>query len=217
MTPRPRSERGGLFGPSARESRRVGASCTKEGSYVSEELTLPGLIFLAEMTVVTFGTLRIIFVSRGMKYLAPCLGFFEIVIWLFAISQVMRHLHNGWCFLAFAGGFTVGNFLGILIEKKLAMGLSQVSVITPPGAEGLVGELRARNFGVTCLMGHGAQGPVQIVFTVVRRRQLAQVIELVEAAHPGAFYAVDEVTAVSEGIFPGAAQRAAGLSLPTML
>src|SRR3954454_363255 len=108
-----------------------------------DAVLLPGMIFLAEMTVVTCGTLRIIFVSRGQKYLAPCLGFFEIVIWLFAISQVMRHLGNGWCFLAFAGGFTVGNFLGILIEKKLAMGLSEVSVLVPPGAEGLVGELRA--------------------------------------------------------------------------
>src|SRR5215212_9519410 len=107
MTLPPRSGRG-----------RIGAA-PKEGTHVLQELSLPGLIFLAEMTVVTCGTLRIIFVSRGQKYLAPCLGFFEIVIWLFAISQVMKHLHNGWCFLAFAGGFTVGNFLGILIEKKL--------------------------------------------------------------------------------------------------
>lgn len=178
-----------------------------------QEIALPGMIFLAEMTVVTFGTLRIIFVSRGQKYLAPCLGFVEITIWLFAISQVMRHLGNGWCFFAFAAGFMVGNFLGILIEKKLAMGLAQVSVITPPGAEGLVGELRSRNFGVTCMTGHGAEGPVQIVFTVVRRRQLTEVLDLVETTQPGAFYAIDEVTAVSDGIFPNAAR----ISLPTML
>src|SRR5215210_91909 len=130
-----------------------------------ESMYLPALIFLAEMTVVTFGTLRIIFVSRGQKYLAPCLGFVEIVIWLFAISQVMKHLHNGWCFLAFAGGFMVGNFLGILIEKKLAMGLAQISVFTAPDSQSLVQALRSRNFGVTCMNGHGAQGPVQIVFT----------------------------------------------------
>src|SRR4051794_39901205 len=98
--------------------------CTQGGGYVLEELLLSGMIYLAEMTVVTFGTLRIIFVSRGQKYLAPCLGFVEIVIWLFAISKVMQHIGNGWCFLAFASGFTTGNFLGILIEKKLAMGLA---------------------------------------------------------------------------------------------
>src|SRR5262245_34166372 len=167
------------------------------------------------MTVVTFGTLRIIAVSRGQKFVAPCLGFVEIVIWLFAISQVMQHLNNGWCFIAFAFGFMVGNFLGILIEKTLAMGLAQVSVITPPGAQELVQALRADDFGVTCLTGHGAQGPVQIVFTVVRRRQLARVLDLIETMHPGAFYAVDQVTAVSEGIFPASAPGM--LSLPTML
>src|SRR5262245_61594352 len=91
-----------------------------------DALLLPGMIFLAEMCVVTLGTLRIIFVSRGQKFLAPCLGFFEIIIWLFAISQVMQHLQNVWCFLAFAAGFTIGNYFGILIEKALAMGLAQV-------------------------------------------------------------------------------------------
>jgi uncharacterized protein YebE (UPF0316 family) len=167
-----------------------------------EAVLLPGTIFLAEMCVVTLGTLRIIFVSRGQKFLAPCLGFFEIIIWLFAISQVMQHLQNVWCFLAFAAGFTIGNFLGILIEKALAMGLAQVSIVAPYGAEDLVAELRAHDFGVTSVAGSGAQGPVQIVFTVVRRRQLKQVLSLVEAKQPGAFYAVDEVTAVSDGIFP---------------
>jgi uncharacterized protein YebE (UPF0316 family) len=167
-----------------------------------DAVLLPGMIFFAEMCVVTLGTLRIIFVSRGQKFLAPCLGFFEIVIWLFAISQVMQHLQNVWCFLAFAAGFTIGNFFGILIEKALAMGLAQVSIVAPYGSEGLVAELRARDFGVTCVSGSGAQGPVQIVFTVVRRRQLKEVLSLVETTQPGAFYAVDEVTAVSDGIFP---------------
>jgi uncharacterized protein YebE (UPF0316 family) len=171
-----------------------------------DAVLLPGMIFVAEMCVVTLGTLRIIFVSRGQKFLAPCLGFFEVTIWLFAISQVMQRLDNVWCFLAFAGGFTVGNFFGILIEQTLAMGLAQVSIVAPHGSDDLVAELRSLNFGVTCVTGEGSKGPVQIVFTVVRRRQLKQVLTLVETTQPGAFYAVDDVTAVSEGIFPMASR-----------
>ena len=87
--------------------------------------------------------------------LAPCLGFFEIVIWLFAVTKVMQQLDNAWCFFAFAAGFTVGNLLGILIEKALAMGLAQVSIVATDGCEGLVAELRAGNFGVTCVDGNG--------------------------------------------------------------
>lgn len=163
---------------------------------------LPALIFFAEMCVVTISTIRTIFVARGYRYLAPLLGFCEITIWLFAISQVMQHLGNVWCFLAFATGFTTGNFLGILIEKKLAMGLAQVSIYLAEDSGNLVERLRADNFGVTCVTGTGAQGPVQIVLTVVKRRQLKQVLSLVERTRPGAFYAVDDVTSVSEGIFP---------------
>jgi uncharacterized protein YebE (UPF0316 family) len=163
---------------------------------------LPILIFVAELVVVTCGTLRIIFISRGDKILAPIIGFVEVVTWLFAISQVMKNVSDGCCFLAFAGGFTVGNFLGILIEKALAMGLAQVSIVIPADRRHLIDALRARDFGVTCVRGQGSQGAVDVVFTVVKRRQLPHVLHLVEAA--GAFYTVDEVTSVSHGIFPSA-------------
>ena len=76
-------------------------------------LFLPVVIFLAEMFVVTLGTLRIIFVARGCTLLAPLLGLFEILSWLFAISQVMQNLGSADCFIAFALGFTLGNFLGM--------------------------------------------------------------------------------------------------------
>jgi uncharacterized protein YebE (UPF0316 family) len=136
---------------------------------------LPVLVFVAEMLVVTFGTLRIIFVARGCKLLAPALGFFEVIIWLFAIGQVMTNLTNGWCFLAFAVGFTVGNYLGILIEKKLALGLVQVRIITPEPADDLLNALRDSQFGVTCLKGEGASGPVNVLVTVVRRKHRHEV------------------------------------------
>ena len=171
---------------------------------------LPLLIFAAELVVVTCGTLRIIFVSRGDKVLAPIIGFVEVTVWLFAISQVMKNVSDGCCFLAFAGGFTVGNFLGILIEKTLAMGLAQVSIVMPTDRRDLIDELRARDFGVTCVRGQGSQGPVDVVFTVVKRRQLPQVLSLVEAA--GAFYSVDEVTSVSHGIFPSAMRNTSSYS-----
>src|SRR5262245_27332524 len=112
---------------------------------------LVGFIFVAEMAVVTLSTLRVIFVARGVRRLAPVLGFFEVTTWLFAIGEVMKNLADFRCSLAFAGGFTAGNFLGILIEEKLALGSVVVRTITHKAAEGLVRSLRAANFGVTCL------------------------------------------------------------------
>jgi uncharacterized protein YebE (UPF0316 family) len=179
-------------------------------------LSLPLLIFCAEVCVVTVGTLRIIFVARGQKILAPTLGFFEVTTWLFAIGQVMRNLDNLGCALGFALGFALGNYLGILIEKKLALGTAMVRVITHRDPADLIDALRSASFGVTCMDGEGATGAVQIVMTVVKRKQLGAVVGLIEAHHPQAFYAVDEVQSAASGIFPTPRRRHVGV-LPTML
>jgi uncharacterized protein YebE (UPF0316 family) len=159
------------------------------------------------MCVVTLNTLRTIFVSRGNKVLAPILGFFEVLTWLFAITKVMQNLDKASCALAFACGFTLGNFLGLLIEKRLALGMAIVRIITNRPAQALIDYLRRAQFGVTSIEGRGATGPVQIVMTVVKRRQLEEVFDLIEAHHPGAFYAVDELQSATDGVFP---ERASG-------
>jgi uncharacterized protein YebE (UPF0316 family) len=160
------------------------------------------LIFLAEICVVTINTVRTIFVSRGMKTLAPILGFFEVTIWLFAITKVMQNLTDVTCFLAFAGGFSMGNYLGILIEEKLAMGTSLVRIITPKNPEELVRNLTLADFGVTCMEGQGATGPVQVVLTVVKRKEIERVTSLIKQFDPKVFYSIGEVQSVSEGVFP---------------
>jgi uncharacterized protein YebE (UPF0316 family) len=169
----------------------------------TSDYKLPLLIFLAEMCVVTLGTIRIIFIARGMKLLAPLLGFFEVMTWLFAISQIMQNLHNGACFLAFAGGFTAGNFVGIQIEKRLALGSSVVRVIIRREANDLIEGLRAADYGVTTLDAEGANGPVRMVYTIVKRKEVERVVSLIKLHEPTAVYAIDELQAVSGGIFPG--------------
>lgn len=175
---------------------------------------LPLFIFFAEVCVVTLGTLRIIFVARSQTILAPVLGFFEVFIWLLAISQIMQNLGDWTCFVAFALGFTLGNYFGIIIEKKVAMGTVIVRIITHRDAAGLIGQLRGASFGVTCVEGQGTTGKVQIVMTVVKRKQLPEVVALIETHHAGAFYAVDELQSACEGIFPAAKPRPGIVPLP---
>jgi len=168
----------------------------------SSDVLIPIGIFLAEMCVVTVSTLRIIFIARGYRSLAPILGFIEVIIWLFAIGQTMQNLSNVGCFLGFALGFTAGNYLGMSIERKLAMGKVIVRIFTHRDAGNLTKELRTASVGYTCVNGEGATGPVRIVMIVVQRRQLEDLIRLIEACQPKAFYAVDELQSVSAGIFP---------------
>lgn len=168
---------------------------------------LPLVVFLAELAVVTLGTLRIIFLARGMKVLAPVLAFFEIIIWLFAIGQIMHNLSHLGCYLGFAAGFTAGNYLGIFIENKLAIGTLLVRIITHRDAGELVGRLTGADYGVTSFGGQGATGPVTIVFTVIQRKDLAAVVAIIKGFDEKAFYSVDEIQSAAAGIFPASKGR----------
>ena len=176
---------------------------------------LPFLVFFAELCVVTLSTLRIIFIARGNRVLPPILGFFEISIWLFAIGKVMQNLSDSGCFLGFAGGFTLGNFLGVMIERWLALGNVVVRTITHRDATALIDSLKAAQFGVTSLDAEGGKEPVKMVFTVVRRKELETVLAIIRNFDPNAFYSVDEIQEAGSGIFPGS-RRVRG-AIPSIL
>ena len=101
-------------------------------------LILPLLIFLARVADVSIGTIRLIFISRGLKYLAPLVGFFEILIWLLAIGQIMKNLSNPACYIAYAGGFAMGNFVGMWTAERLSLGVVLIRVVTKKDATELV-------------------------------------------------------------------------------
>jgi len=165
-------------------------------------LVLPLLIFIARVADVSLGTIRVIFVSRGWKYLAPLVGFFEILIWLVAISHIMSNLSNPVCYIAYAGGFATGNYVGIRIAEKLSLGVVLVRLVTNRDTSPLVERIRAAGYGVTSLEGHGTSGQVKVVFTIVPRREMQSVVNLIKQFNPSAFYSIEEVGAVEKGIFP---------------
>lgn len=163
---------------------------------------LPVLIFLARICDVTLGTVRLIFVSRGFKYLAPVCGFFEVLIWILAIGQIMQNLSNWVCYLAYAGGFATGNYVGMLVAERLSLGIVLIRVITQKDAHPLLERLRKSDYGVTSVDGRGAAGPVQVLFTIVPRREVRAVVDQVKAFNPRAFYSIEEVGFVEKGVFP---------------
>lgn len=163
---------------------------------------LPILIFTARIVDVSIGTLRIIFLSRGLRYLAPVCGFFEVLVWLLAISQIMQHLGTWINYLSYAGGFAMGNYIGMAIEQKLAMGLIALRVISHKDPAELVTRLKGAHFGVTILEGCGVEGRVHLIFMVVKRKNLPYVARILKECMPNAFVTVDDVRSASGGVFP---------------
>lgn len=179
-------------------------------------LIIPVLIFLARIVDVSIGTVRILFISRGKKYLAPILGFCEVLIWLLAIGQIMRNLTNVLCYVAYAGGFATGTYVGLWIEEKLAVGLLMVRVVTHRDATPLIEHLRQESFGVTHVAARGLSGRVRIVFTIIRRSNLSKVIRIIRQFHPNAFYSTEDVRSVSKAVFPLAELQSQGSFLDSL-
>jgi uncharacterized protein YebE (UPF0316 family) len=165
-------------------------------------IVIPFLICLARIVDVSLGTLRIIFVSKGIKKIAPILGFFEILIWLVAIGQVMQNLTNIINYFAYAFGFAIGNYIGIILEQKLAMGTVVVQIITRRDASELINFLRLVDFVLTVIEANGGTGPVHIIFTVTKRSNLPYIIETINNFNPKAFYLVEDIRFVSDAILP---------------
>jgi uncharacterized protein YebE (UPF0316 family) len=165
-------------------------------------VVIPLLIILARIIDVTLDTMRIIYISRGMKYLAPLFGFFEILIWLLAISQIMRNLNNPVYYLAYAVGFATGNLVGIFVEERLAVGRVVLRIISQKDTTELVTHLRSRGYGVTTVDAEGSTGPVKLIFTVIDRNNIKSVVQSIQNYNPRAFYSIEDVRLVKEGTFP---------------
>jgi len=165
-------------------------------------VVLPLLIFLARILDVTLGTIRVIFIIRGMKYLAAVVGFVEILIWLLAIGQIFKNLNNIACYFAYAVGFASGSYLGISIAERLSIGKVIIRIITAKDPTGLIECLKTEHYGVTTLSAQGAEGAVTIILSIVNRDDLKQVVGIVKGFDQQAFYSIQDVRFANEGIFP---------------
>jgi uncharacterized protein YebE (UPF0316 family) len=176
-----------------------------ENTFLNSDLfsyvMLPLLIFLARICDVTIGTLRIIFVSKGVKKIAPILGFFEVLIWIIAISKIMQNLDNYINYIAYAAGFATGNYVGMLLEEKLAMGFQMIRVFTHEKGTELVHTLNRKGFGATSVEAHGAKEKVALVYTIVHRDEMMNVLDIINKNNPKSFFTIEDIKAVNEGIF----------------
>lgn len=164
-------------------------------------IILPVMIFFARIIDVSLGTVRIILVSKGYRLSAPLIGFLEVFIWITVISQLFSDAHHPIYYIAYAGGFAAGNYVGMFIADKMYLGDVMVRVITKIPATSLIECLRSLGYNITSIPAQGSTGEVHLIFTVIPRKQLKTILAKIKEYNPNAFYTVEEVRFVSEGEF----------------
>ncbi|MDA3942327.1 MAG: DUF2179 domain-containing protein [Bacteroidetes bacterium] len=164
-------------------------------------VVLPLIIAVARIMDVTVGTIRLIFVSRGYKYLAPSLGFIEVIIWLLAIGQIMQQLDNFMSYIGYGVGFAMGNYIGIILVEKMTIGTVVIRIIPKKDTSELVSHLREAGYGVTSVDATGKSGAVNMLFSIIKRKDLRDALRIINTHNPHAFYTIEEVQRVNEGYF----------------
>jgi uncharacterized protein YebE (UPF0316 family) len=158
---------------------------------------LAGFIFFLRICDVSIGTLRTISVVNGRLRLSVVLGFFEILLWVTAISQViLRVREHPALMLAYAGGFAVGNAMGITLERKLALGRSVIRVISERGDA--IADVLARFGHVLGVFESERSGiRTRLVFATLARRDLPRAVVEARTVDPGLFYVVERFSETS--------------------
>jgi uncharacterized protein YebE (UPF0316 family) len=147
-------------------------------------------------------TIRVIYISKGIKYLAPIIAFFEIVIWLLAMEVVMQDLANIANFLAFALGFAMGTYVGLVIEEKLSIGMVILRIVTTDESnEEIVSFMQSENYGITTLDATGSRGSVKMILSLVNRTDVPRITQHIQATNPHAFFSIEDVRYVNQGVF----------------
>lgn len=161
------------------------------------EIYIPAFIFFARILDVSLGTLRIMFVSKGLKGKATLLGFFEVLIWIIIVAQIFQNLTDWMNYVAFAGGFAAGTYIGMLIEEKMLLGVQIFRIIMNQDPSELIEKLRENGFRVTTVNAQGTSGAVRILFMVAKRKRWKDLTEIVTHYAPNSFYSVEDVKYVS--------------------
>ena len=181
---------------------------------VYQYIILPLIIFFARICDVSLGTMRIVFVSKGKKHLAPILGFFELLIWIVVIDEVFKSADGFICYIAYAGGYAAGNFIGLNIEERLALGSQLIKVFSSKDVAPLQKSLHDAGFGVTVVEGDGSTGKVKILYTVISRKTFDRVEKILKEFDPLVFYVIEDVRSVKSGIFPSIKYNIFGRNRP---
>jgi uncharacterized protein YebE (UPF0316 family) len=163
-------------------------------------IILPLLIFLSRIADQSIGSMRLIFLAKGFKFIAPMLGFFEVIIWLIAVSQIMKHLDNVLCYIAYGAGFAMGNYIGMTLEERISIGTVLVRIIPTLNTEELIYAMRTRNFGLTTIDANGSRGEVKIFISIISRKDLKEYISIINKINPNAFYTIEDVRTINQGI-----------------
>jgi uncharacterized protein YebE (UPF0316 family) len=154
--------------------------------------TIAALVLTLRIVDVSIGTIRTIMVVAGRVRLAVVLDFFELLIWAATVSHVVISVGERPILLVpYAAGFAVGNAVGILLERRLAIGSCVVRMLSDCRGTEIAHALGAIGHYVTSFLGEGPGGGRTLVYATCERSELQSLLDTARGVDPALSYAVE--------------------------
>lgn len=159
------------------------------------------VILLLKILEVSIGTTRIVLITRGERVLGALLGFVEVIIWIILISTVLNDVTSDPIkIIVYASGFAMGNYVGSLLEQKLAIGNIRVeTIVTDEDGDSLVEMLRDRDFAVTVLVGKGMNHNRQVLLMNIKRKDYQEVVDIIKNHQENVVITINDIKPVYGG------------------
>ena len=159
------------------------------------------VIFGLRVLNITLDTLRMLFTLRGMKFWSWVVGFMVSLIYVLLLTSVLSNLNNPLYIIAYAAGFATGGVVGMWIEERLAIGFTNIQVVSPRRGAVMAQKLREEGYAVTEIPARGKDGMVSMLSLSVRRKQVVNVENIINDCDEAAFVTTEDVHPVRRGFF----------------
>jgi len=159
------------------------------------------LIFFAKIVEVSLTTIRIVLITRGEKFYGSIIGFFEVLIWLYVIGTMLVGINEAPLkMITYASGFACGNYIGCILEEKLALGLITINaIVSVKDGEALAKILRAENVGVTLIEAEGLKEEKKMLILHVKRKRKCEILKLIENSQINAVISLADTKTIYGG------------------
>jgi uncharacterized protein YebE (UPF0316 family) len=160
---------------------------------------LPLIILVARIIETSMETIRLVYISKGHKYLASGIGTLKIGIWVLSTGLVLTNLDNIPGILAYMAGYGIGTLLGMTIESWIGLGTVVVRIFCIHEPDNLISHLGKMGYGTTRINGSGQFVPsVAVLLSIVPRRELGRLQKMLRQDYPDILFTIENVSTMNE-------------------
>jgi uncharacterized protein YebE (UPF0316 family) len=151
-------------------------------------------IILFKIVEVSISTVRIVLITKGERKIGAFIAFFEVSLWVILVSTVLNNIaEDPLKIIAYALGFSIGNFLGSVLEERIGIGMSEMTVIVrEEHGLPLATQLREKGYAVTLIHGEGKNHPRFVLMMYVPRKKVKGCVDLIKATQENAVITVSD-------------------------